>query len=111
MILRIPAYNPLGVCPKCWAAGTPHNGGGLGRGPYLRVPYCQHNDVSGDRIQCPVLEDDRFVVDGKVMIVKAARIESDSLPENAPSGGQAWVWIIEAAYVVETVAFDPPGVA
>lgn len=106
MILRIPAYNPLSVCAKCWASGTPHNDGGLGRGPYLRVPYCQHNDVSGDRIQCPLLADDLFVVDGTVMIVKAARIEADSLPGNGPAAGHAWVWVIEAEQIVDVEAFD-----
>lgn len=106
MILRIPAYNPLGVCAKCWAAGTPHNGGGLARCPYLRVPYCDHFDVAGDRIQSPLLEDDRFVLDGRTMLVKAARIEADSLPGNGPAAGHAWVWVIEAEQIVDVEAFD-----
>lgn len=106
MILRIPAYNPIGVCAKCWAAGTPHNRGGLAVTPYLRVPYCTHFDVPGDRIQCPVLVDDRFSVDGRTMIVKAARIESEVMAGNEVAAGHAWVWVIEAEHVVETEAFD-----
>jgi len=96
MILRIPAYNPLGVCAACWAAGTPHNAGGLAVTPYLRVPYCTHHDVPGDRIQCPVLADDLFDVDGRTMVVKAARIEPAWLPGNEVAAGYAWAWVIEA---------------
>lgn len=96
MIICIPAYNPLAVCAKCWAAGTPHNDSGIARPPYLRVPYCEHHEVAGDRIQCPVLADDLFVVDGRTMVVKAARIEPASFLGNEVADGHAWAWVIEA---------------
>lgn len=99
MILRFPAANTLGVCRACWAAATPHNppqAVALADVPYLRVRFCETNDCSGDRVSSPLLEGDRFVVDGRCMVVKTARVEKDSLPQNDGAAGHLWVWVCES---------------
>lgn len=42
-------------CAECFKAGVPHNGEEaiFGGGPYLRVTYCEHNDIGGGRMRCP----------------------------------------------------------
>jgi len=48
--------NP-GVCEACFDEGTPHNGSAavFGGGAYLRVPYCEHKDRLGERVQSPLV--------------------------------------------------------
>lgn len=43
------------LCPACVRAGLPHHGAEavFGGGPYLRVAYCDHHEVVGERIRCP----------------------------------------------------------
>jgi hypothetical protein len=99
MKLRLPAFNSLGVCSRCWAAATPHNSasdGALADVPYLRVRFCETYDRVGDRVSSPLLVGDRFVVDGRRLVVKTAEVEKDTLPENDGATGHSWVWVIEA---------------
>jgi hypothetical protein len=62
---RRPTKLPRGACTECAAASVAHNDHGsgpdadltravFGDAPYLRVPYCEHNDATGGRVRCPL---------------------------------------------------------
>lgn len=47
--------NTLGVCAACWSEAVPHNAEAFEDdlkhiAPYLRVPYCDHNEAMGHRL-------------------------------------------------------------
>jgi hypothetical protein len=56
---RRPLKNDLGVCDECWLAAVPHQvecfidakliDSPIGFKPYIRVAWCEHNDVGGGR--------------------------------------------------------------
>lgn len=65
-VLRRPKHMAE-LCDRCWGSSVPHNdpdlvvedgspnvaGGVFGTVPYLRVPWCEHADVCGERIRSP----------------------------------------------------------
>lgn len=67
MLVR-PVRRPRGICDVCWARALAQNVGALttpdgapnaagaifGVEPYLIVPACDHADVSGARVRCPL---------------------------------------------------------
>lgn len=89
MRLRWPVAS-TGACPRCWSEAVPHNGddAAFGEPPYLRVAYCEHRDLLGDRIQGPLLVGDRIEVDGVICRVATSVVEAAAMPGN-------WCWIVD----------------
>jgi hypothetical protein len=100
--------NTLGVCDACFSKGVPHNYGDGWKDicsreefrPYLRVPYCEHNEMCGCRPRSPWGIGDHLWVretwgprieDGKPHPVQQyVKYRADFADDSPPADGMDW---------------------